>query len=167
MQKVLFEEKQKFDQPWLWVFIIASCMIPAIPMFMALTGDETLYRDQFIGMAVAMTAMVIALFFLRMSELITYVKSDGIHYRFPPFLSRWQHIDKEHLKTYAIIKYSPLMEYGGWGYRVGFKGKALNVRGNMGIKLNYGKSKSLLIGTQKPDDLHRAMARLMQTNHKL
>ncbi|MCQ0110186.1 hypothetical protein JGC31_01235 [Zhouia sp. CL16] len=52
-----------------------------------------------------------------------------------------------------VIKYNPIKDYGGYGWRIGFrgKGKALNIRGNKGIQIIYKNNKKLLIGTQKPE----------------
>jgi hypothetical protein len=53
-----------------------------------------------------------------------------------------------------VRKYSPIKEYGGWGFRYGFKnGKAYNISGNMGLQLILKNGDRILIGTQKPEEL--------------
>lgn len=48
---------------------------------------------------------------------------------------------------------------GGWGYRINFRqGRALNVKGNKGIKIELLSGKKLLLGTQNPIEAQEAIA---------
>ena len=61
-------------------------------------------------------------------------------------------------------KYSPLREFGGWGYRVGPGGKAFNMQGNMGLQLEMMGGEKLLIGTRKPEELAAWVENWRQTD---
>tara|TARA_B100001750_G_scaffold203907_1_gene179983 strand:+ start:4611 stop:4832 length:222 start_codon:yes stop_codon:yes gene_type:complete len=63
----------------------------------------------------------------------------------------------ETIKKAAPVTYRPIRDYGGWGIRYGSKGKAYNVSGNQGVLLEFTKSKPILIGSQKPQDLSTAI----------
>jgi hypothetical protein len=54
--------------------------------------------------------------------------------------------------------YSSLRDYGGWGIRYGSKGKAYNVSGSRGVRLELSNGKRLLIGSQRPEELSEAVA---------
>jgi len=56
-----------------------------------------------------------------------------------------------------VRKYSPLFEYGGWGLRWSLNGKAVNVRGNMGIQVVLKNGSRILIGTSNPEDAKMAL----------
>jgi hypothetical protein len=52
-----------------------------------------------------------------------------------------------------VITYRPIIDYGGWGVRFGRKGMAYNVSGNIGLLISRKNGKTILIGTQKPDEM--------------
>lgn len=87
-------------------------------------------------------------------KLNTKINKQGIHFQLLPFQFREKFISWNEVASIEVRKYSPIMEYGGWGYRYGFKnGKAYNVSGNMGLQLVLKNGDKILIGTQKPDEL--------------
>ena len=89
------------------------------------------------------------------SKLVTEIDKEAIRYKFYPFILKERKIYWEEIEKAYVRKYKPLLEYGGWGIRLGIggKGRALNIRGNYGLQLELTSGKSLLIGTQKPEEL--------------
>ena len=73
-------------------------------------------------------------------------------------------IPREMITEYGVRKYNPIGEYGGWGIKGrGFgKGRAYNVKGNMGLQLRLQDNKKILFGTQRPDALQAAMDKMMK-----
>ena len=53
--------------------------------------------------------------------------------------------------------YHPIREYGGWGIRQGFQGRAFNMRGDQGVQLVLRSGQRVLIGTQTPEALAEAI----------
>ena len=53
------------------------------------------------------------------------------------------------------------MEYGGWGIRWTRNGKAYNVSGDLGVRIDYENGRHLLIGTRHPDALKQAIDQCM------
>ena len=53
----------------------------------------------------------------------------------------------------------PILEYGGWGIRYSpfGKGWAYNVRGNQGVQLELANGQRILVGSQRADELARAI----------
>ena len=70
-----------------------------------------------------------------------------MHYQFFPFHFKSHTIRIKDINSFKAMKYSPLKEYGGWGIRFGFKGKAYNVSGNKGVKLFLTNGKNILFDT--------------------
>ncbi|ALJ06742.1 hypothetical protein APS56_05200 [Pseudalgibacter alginicilyticus] len=70
----------------------------------------------------------------------------------------WKDIKYAQTRTY-----NALLEYGGWGLKNGGffakKGKAINIKGNIGIQLILIDNKKLLIGTQKKLDADNVIGR--------
>ena len=93
-------------------------------------------------------------------NLKTRIDEKGVQYQFFPFnlkprLLSWCDIDSCYVRTY-----SPIKEYGGWGYRSGILsyGKAYNIKGNVGIQLILKNGKKLLIGTQQKEQAKQVIA---------
>lgn len=62
-----------------------------------------------------------------------------------------------------VVTYRPLADYGGWGIRQGRDGvRVLNARGNQGVRLELVDGSRLLIGSQRPEDLARALERALR-----
>ncbi|MFC2187995.1 DUF6141 family protein [Peijinzhouia sedimentorum] len=171
MARVYFEENQRFNQPWIWILMIGITVLTLGGLIYAsiinLTGNENVNTEtdvQALIYALVFTFIInVAIYWLLLSiRLYTRVENDGIHYRFPPIINKWKQISKKELKSHKVRKYSPLKEYGGWGYRISKHGKALNVRGNMGLDMELNDGKKLLLGTQKPEELKLALQKLYE-----
>ena len=81
----------------------------------------------------------------------------GISYRFYPFQLTTKLISWDTMHKCNTRRYKPIMEYGGWGFRIGLGGKALNVKGNRGVQIELKNGKRLLIGTQKPNEAQQVI----------
>ena len=71
--EILFEEKQKFNQWWLWVILLVFPFLSVVPF----DGNAINYNYVLIGIAIPL----IFYFF----ELRTFVTKEGLHYQFFPF----------------------------------------------------------------------------------
>jgi len=141
----LFEEKQKFTQWWLWVILLSFPIISVGPF----DDNEINIYHVLIGLAIPL------LFYL--FELKIKVNEDGFHYKFFPFHLKFHVIKIDEIESFKAMEYSPLKEYGGWGIRYGFKGKAYNVRGNKGVKIFLKNGTNIMFGSQKHKELANAL----------
>ncbi|MGB0525505.1 MAG: hypothetical protein ACPGJS_21190 [Flammeovirgaceae bacterium] len=147
MMEVLFKERQKFRQWWLWAILVVASLLAIWPMYIA---NEHLVWPVILPILI-LTSSMLLLFYVM--ELRTMVKTDGIYYQFYPIHFKYKKVTWDDLESFYIRKYNPIKEYGGWGIRFGFNGKAYNVSGDMGLQLTYKNGKKLLLGTQKPGEL--------------
>ena len=90
--------------------------------------------------------------------LVTEVRPEGLYIRFkmlwPERTIPFSQIVKAETK-----RYRPILEYGGWGVRGIAPVKAFNVSGNQGVLLSLTGGQSLMIGSQRPDQLAAALQR--------
>lgn len=93
-------------------------------------------------------------------RLTTRISSEGIFVKLFPFHLTFRYYPWKMISKTEVRQYSPIKEFGGWGYRWGFGGTAMNISGNMGLQLELTDGKKLLIGTQRPDDLRAVLNRL-------
>ena len=144
----VFNEEQRFTQTWLIVLLTVSMMVPLFLIMKEYINGNMRAVELVMVLAIMATA-IFPIFFFR---LITKIDEQGIHYRFFPFHRSVKTIAWNEIKSASVRTYDPISEYGGWGLKGGFfskKGKAINVKGDIGIQLVLTNSKKLLIGTQK------------------
>lgn len=158
MNKIYFHEKQKFAQWWLWLLLLVVGWSVFRPIAQAFKENQSLTSGQWIGLIVIL--LVLLLFYV--TQLETKIHEEGIDIRFVPFIWKTQRIQWSAVTSVFVRKYSPLVEYGGWGWRVGAKGKAYNVKGNQGLQLVFKNRKALLIGTQQPEALQKVLNTLKE-----
>ena len=157
---VLFREEQRFDQWWLWLLVLVPTTMVWYGAIQQLVlgkafGDNPTSDT---GMSILLVLFGILLpLFMYSLKLITEVRQDALYVRFYPFHFSFKHYPYTGMRSYKVREYSPLREYGGWGIRYGRKGMAYNVSGDRGVQLEFNDGKSLLIGSQRPEELERYM----------
>ena len=96
-------------------------------------------------------------FLIWVARLETEVRQDGLYIRYVPFHRRFKRFKAEDLSEYHARTYRPVLEYGGWGIRCGWKGRAYNVSGNRGVQLVFRDGRRVLIGSSQPPELEAAI----------
>ena len=145
--KVLFYEKQQFRQWWIWLLIIGTSGFAYYKHF--LKKEYTFDEDPTIWIPIAIWILVLILFWFM--KLETFIYEDRIEINFSPIHRKNRIYLFTSISKMEVIKYNPILDYGGWGIRIG----AYNISGNKGLKIHFKTKKSLLIGTQKPEELSK------------
>lgn len=164
--EILYTERQKFKQWWLWLILLGVNGLFLFGVF-----KQVIYGEQFGNKPMSNTGLLIAtcvtilltILFVNF-RLDTTIKEDGIYVRFFPFHLKFKHYTWDTLTKSFVREYSPLTEYGGWGMRLGVfgKGGAYNISGNKGLQLEFANKKKLLIGTNKPNELTETLKKIGQ-----
>lgn len=164
---ILFKERQRFKQWWLWVILLG---INALFLFGAF--KQTMRGQPFGNKPMSNTGVLIVtgltllltLLFLSL-RLETIIRKDGIYVRFFPFHLAFKYYPWHMLTKLYVRPYSALTEYGGWGLRFGVfgSGTAFNVSGDKGLQLEFTNNKKLLIGTNKPNEISEVLNTIGQT----
>lgn len=161
-----FYESQRFSNPILlvviYLFLIGS-MGSIIVLYFTDYWSELHSEDRTGIFITALTLLPISLLFL-FSKLETKIDEIGVHVRFRPLMFKfrtyaWQDIEKAYCK-----KYSPLLDFGGWGYRIGIMGQghAYMISGNEGLQLELKNGKKRLIGTHKSNEIESILKDYLQ-----
>lgn len=149
--KLLFTEKQRFNQWWLWLLLAVSSAAPVIILYKKITSNAA---DSGSLSALVVLFLVIALFV--MLQMKTVVTDQNIQLVYFPFV--WKTINLSEIETMKVINYGFV---GGWGIRLWTSyGTVYNVRGNKGLHIKLKNGKQLVIGTQKPQELEKVVAQL-------
>jgi hypothetical protein len=152
-KQVLFEEKQRFTQKWIWILLLMPLLFPLVGLlFPNISNELFTFNDSglLINLGVFLSILLMFGFWF---ELNTEICTDGIYVRFRPFHRKPRFYPWSEIAHCEVRKDKPLLEYGGWGLRMGSGGTAFNVRGNMGLQLVIKGGKRVLIGTQKATEL--------------
>ena len=88
-------------------------------------------------------------YFVLKANLVTTISSQGISCQFIPFQRQPKFIAWQDTKTCYIRRYSPLKEYGGWGYRNYAKNSAYTTSGVECIQMVLKSGEFILISTTK------------------
>ncbi len=160
----VFKETQGFTQWWMHIItggLVVFLIFCLYNWFIAEKAVGNVSETDTTAQLVVILSLVPVLLFLYTIKLKTAIDEIGIHYQFFPLhfsmkTKRWVEIQKCYVR-----EYSPIKEYGGWGYRIslGNKGKALNIKGNTGIQLIFNDGKKLLLGTQRKKEAEEILKR--------
>lgn len=158
----VFTETQKFNKWWhyllagLQAFFAAAIYIGIWMDLMPLKGEQK--KDAVILTLIA-SLLFALLFFLWffVLKLRTTINNEGIIAQFEwlPFCKRT--IKWEDIQSISLIKYSPFIDYGGWGVRYSMSGNGwcYNVSGNDGIKIIIQNKIPFLLGTQQKEEAEK------------
>ncbi len=172
MHKVLFKEEQQFRQ-WWYIMLVMVSVIPSM-LFCVYALYQQVVNGIQIGDSPAPNAVLAGLFaglcvllwsFFVM-KLEVWIDEIGIHFRFFPLIIKPRVISKNEIQRYEIRKYSPIVDYGGWGIKRRLKwGRVYNVSGNIGLQLYLASGKKVLFGTQRSQAILYAMDAMMNNEN--
>ena len=152
-----FKERQYFRQWWFIMILVIVMGITIYGMVQQVVFDQPWGNNPMSnsGFIVLMLLLVFLLGSIFMMRLETKIDALGIQFGFYPFQRKGIFYAWSDITEISVIEYSPLKEYGGWGWRISLsgKGQAYNVSGNNGIKIILKNGKQRLIGTQRQDEV--------------
>lgn len=160
-EKLLFLEKQKFNQLWLWIILIIANVIGAITFYRELV--QSTQENQKLVLFYFLLLVLVSILVYSIT-LTTKITEKEIRIQFFPFHLKERIYLFSDLDKAEVVQYNPLLDYGGWGIRYGIKGKAFNIRGNKGLKITFKSNKKRLIGTQKPEELKKIIDSIFSQN---
>ena len=148
---IVFKEKQKFSQWWLWLILIGIGILPILGIYKQLIigekfGDKPMSDLGLIIFAVFVFSLIAMFCFM---QLKTEIDQNGISMHFFPLVKKrvnWKEIKNAEIVNYGFV--------GGWGIRLWTKyGTVYNMKGDKGLAIALTDGKKFLIGTQKPEEL--------------
>ncbi len=167
---VYFREDQRFREPILWVIIglgiVAMYGLALWMLYRHFIQHQPVGNPPMsdVGVLAVVAAIVVVESFVTVlmvtATLQVEVSSLGLFVRFVPFHRKVRQISLDDVVAVTSVRYRPLLDYGGWGIRWRRKGKAYNVSGNLGVRIDYANGYHLLIGSQRPKELSAAIQRI-------
>ena len=148
-----FHEEQRFGR-WVWVLIA----VIAVPVLIGALGAASRGVDSVVAILVGPATVVAVLVLLALAKLVTDVDQRAIHVSFH-LLWPARHIPLDDVQRAHATAYGPLVDYGGWGVRLGWKGWAFNTGGAEGVLVETKSGKRIMIGSRRAKDLEDAIAK--------
>lgn len=160
--EILFTEKQRFNQWWLWLLLFTLNGVFCFGIYKQIIIGEQFGNNPMNNFGLCLTAMFVLLLTILVVNfrLDTHIKNDGIYVRFFPLHLKYRHYSWEQLSKAYMRTYNPISEFGGWGIRLGKAGNAYNIYGNKGLQLEFISGKKLLIGTNKSEEVSAALVKI-------
>ncbi|RMA58470.1 hypothetical protein [Ulvibacter antarcticus] len=155
-----FSETQGFDQWWfraLMLVVLVVIIVGLVNTFPTFKDNMTAMISSLGFSLIGVLIIMLVLFYLKLE---TRIDEQGIQYGFWPFQLNLKLIPWRDISQCYVRKYSPITEYGGWGYRSKLfsqNPRAMNVKGNIGIQIVLKDGKKLLIGTQQKDTVEKVL----------
>jgi preprotein translocase subunit SecG len=147
-----FREVQPLRQQRLFVIILVVVAVIVLVSLLS-SGASTLW-----GAVIALGSLGLVSALILAASLETTVDREAITVAFH-FLWPKRRIPISEVRTAEATKYSPLLDYGGYGVRLGLRGWAFNVSGDEGVVVERNDGSRLMIGSQRPKELEAAIAR--------
>ena len=153
MKELIFFEKQKFTQSfWMWLLVVLASIAGPVISFLSISK---------IDLYILIMSLLIFIF-MYLCELRVKLSKEGIHYQFFPMHLKSHTIKFDEIDRFEELKYSPIGDYGGWGIRHRFKGKAYNVSGNRGVKIYLKSGRHILFGSQRSKEFEQVLNQFMK-----
>jgi hypothetical protein len=158
---VLFREEQRFGDRRLRLLLAGS--VAALVTALLALGPRTDAPAGLPGwLALGGTALaLLAMLGLSLgTRLVTELRREGLLVQLTPFHRVPRRIPFEHATRVEAVTYAPLREYRGWGLRRGATGRAYSAWGDRGVLLTFSDGHTVLVGSQRADQLAAALRAL-------
>lgn len=167
----MFREVQRFRQGFLWATLIPLLVLLGTGFIYGLLVRSRIVEPLHglhvdhpvlaVSLGVLTALFGTAVLFFLIAKLIVEVREDGLFFLFSPFHRSFEKVPAERIVSFEALTYRPVREYGGWGIRGGARGRAYNVSGNRGVRLELTDGTRLLIGSQQADTFAAALTRML------
>ena len=147
-----YHEEQHFHGALMGLLLVAMVfvvVVTVVAVVFSRPGDALL-------LAIAPVVVVLVASLISLSHLDVDVSDKGVTIAFR-YLWPTRRIGFAEIVGLEVRRYNPLLEYGGWGVRLGPRGWGYMTTGNEGVQLRLHKGIPVLIGSARPRELEAAI----------
>ena len=161
---VRYREVQSTRPWWLVLLVLLPTVLIWLGAVQQLVLGEPWGNDPAsdIVMVVLVLTIGIALPLLLLNLRLTVIVTDRISIRFFPFMPRPRVIRSDQIKRSQSTRYDPILDYGGWGIRGWSMDRAYNIKGDSGVKIWLSDGRTILIGSQRSEELNTAIESMVK-----
>lgn len=153
----LFQETQRFRQPWVWgIVLLPMAIVLGILLYQLITGEpvgDNPAPDRLLLLILFLIPVPVVVGFF-VARLVTRIDREGLHYGWNLFGNRLNTIPWSDIHALALIRY----KFVGYGVHYARKyGTVYNVSGNVGLYVETKRGRKLTVGTTEPDRLDNVL----------
>ncbi len=163
---VVYREEQNFDWRAYALVVLIEIALAFLYVWTDLNGRNHGVPDvgglpsKLMVTAVMVTLAVAAVVMFRMTTEVTPTDV-RVWFGWVPLYRRLVPLGS--IQRLEVVTFRPILDYAGWGIRRGRDGeRVLTARGDRGVRLELADGTRLLIGSQRPESLARALERAMR-----
>lgn len=173
MSKVIFSERQSFQQlVWIWLIIIPVAFFTTLAILYGFYqqvilgepwGDKPVSNEEIITMLLLVVfAQILVIWVIASLELKTEITGNEFRYKFFAHFTDWKVISRDQVSAYSIGPYT-FWKGRGLGYRKDPFGKTTRmiIKPAYILTLSITDGKTIMVSTEKKDELERAIDKLM------
>jgi hypothetical protein len=155
-EAVVFREEQYFD----WRVYSAFALLEAITG-VGLARGHLWSADFMLGLVIGLVLLLLLMIFLLYMTTEVTPTDVRVWFGWTPTYRRLVPIGT--ICRIEVVTYRPIADFGFWGICSGRDGeRALIARGNRGVRLELNDGTKLLIGSQRPEALARAIEQALR-----
>src|SRR5919204_6104974 len=147
-----YHEEQHFYGALTGLLILAMLFV----VFVTVMAVFLSHPDEALLLAIAPVVVVLIAALISLSHLDVDVTDTGVSIAFRGIWPT-RRIAFEDIVGLEVKRYRPLLDYGGWGVRLGSAGWAYTTGGSVGVKIRLRKGVPVLIGSAHPHELEAAI----------
>ena len=157
---VVYAEEQRFRQIWILLIVGFIAILAWISFLLQIVIGEPFGTNPAPDILVIVLLVIFGIIFqvwFFVMRLEVQVTRTDLRFRLFPLHLQWREFPLATIVEAEAVTYRPILEYGGWGIRIGRKGMAYNVSGNRGVQVTLEGGKSFLLGSLQPENLASAI----------
>jgi len=147
-----FHEEQHFHDVLMGLLVLAMLFV----VFVTTVAVVFSRPNDALLLAIAPVVVVLVAALISLSHLDVDVTDSGVTIAFR-HLWPTRRISFGEIVGLEVKHYRPLIDYGGWGVRLGPAGWAYTTGGDVGVKIRLRKGLPVLIGSRHPEELEAAI----------
>ena len=147
-----YHEEQHFHRAFIWLLLLVMVFVVVITVLAVVLSRP----DDALLLAIAPVVVTLVAALISLSHLDVDVTDEGVSIAFR-YLWPTRRIAFAEIVGLEVRRYNPMLEYGGWGVRLGPKGWAYMTGGKEGVQLRLRKGIPVLIGSARPRELEAAI----------
>lgn len=156
---VRFREEQRFRQWWLLLMAAFPVVVAWVAFGQQIVAGSAFGSDPAPDWVIVVLFVAVGLgvpLAVWRLRLETVVDDRALTVRFPPFPAR--RVERDAVLAARVVAVRALAQWGGYGYRRKLSGDvAFLVRGTQAVEVSAGAGRTLVIGSQRPEQLAAAL----------
>jgi|AntRauMFilla1563_2_1112583.scaffolds.fasta_scaffold02639_5 hypothetical protein len=157
----VFNEEQTYRGTWV-IYLLILIELPTLILLLVLLFNSKDKSEMGLVLTLVLGTLGFVFLIILNLKLETRIDQSGVSFRYFPFIRSWRKYPKETIQSISVINYSPITDYGGWGFKGNKTTKAYSILGDRGLLLDVGEKKKIMIGTLKAKELEAYLINWME-----